>query len=397
MVLWLSLRGSDMPGFTVTSITHGAEGVAEWTYNGSAKLTPKPLRWKPGAADAEDAANAVLATLLPIAVAAGESVKLPYAIAQSSLDFWKAKFAALQRFYVKPVHVHVYPIMDGAASDRTGDTVGLCYGGGLDSMAVLCDHIKRGIPLHLMFLRSPESITGSTVRCLQAAADAANTPLAFVDTNAVNLLAEYSRAIYRNVVSRDPLFLPMAPHRDKGGCSLLPYMFTRGFPFFFAALFGLPSGTRRILYSYECNYGPDMGEARANGFAFYNDVAYRGAALVPFTVGSKTDELELLRDFPHVAEHMKSCPSNVVQWCGDCIKCVRMHLLQRTLGMPPIPIYKGAELSRQDSPGIIGDMMAYYIRYRPNADQELESILARLLDKSAAWCGGMNYPLKGMR
>ena len=387
-----------MPGFEVTKITHGAEGVAEWTYNGSAKLRPKPLRWKPGAADAEDAANAVLATLLPIAVAAGESVKLPYAIAQSSLDFWKVKFAALQRFYLRPVKVHVYPIREGAtASDRTGDTVGLCYGGGLDSMAVLCDHVKRGVPLHLVFLRSPESLTGSTVRCLQASADAAGTPLAFVDTNADDLLAEYSRSIARHVAARDPLYLPMAPHRDKGINHILAYTFTRGFPYFFAALFALPAGTRDILYTYETNYGPDMGEGRANGFAFYNDVRYRGAALIPYTVGTKTDELELLREFPQVAQHMKSCPSDTVQWCGDCIKCVRMHLLQRTLGLPPIPIYKGAELSRQDSPGIVGDMIAYYMRNRPSADQELESTLARLLDKSAAWCGGMNYPLKGMR
>ena len=386
-----------MPGFEVTKITYGAEGVAEWTYNGSVKLKPKPMHWKPGAADAEDAANAVLATLLPIAVAAGESVKLPYAIAQSSLDFWKAKFAALQRFYVKPVEVHVYPIYPGVASDYTGDTVGLCYGGGLDSMAVLCDHVKRGIPLHLMFLRSPELITGSIVSCLQAAADAANTPLAFVDTNAVNLLAEYSRAIYRGVVTRDPLYLAMAPHRESDVHHMMAYSFTRGFPFFFAALFGLPYGTRDVLYSYESSYGPDLGEGHGNGFAFYNDVRYRGAALIPSTVGSKMDEMVLLRDFPHVAEHMKSCPSNAVQWCGDCVKCVRMHLLQRTLGVPPIPIYPGAELSRQDSLGIVGDMISYYIRYRPTSDEELECVLARLLDKSAAWCGGMNYPLKGMR
>lgn len=376
--------------FRVTKITHGPRTDVEWTYHGRLKLNPVPLHWVPGARDAEDAANMTLSVLLPIAVAAGEDVDLPYPIAVSSRRFWQAKFAALQRFYKNPCITIIRPTEERDVPDYLGDKTGLCFGAGVDSMGTLCHHIKAGIPLHLFALRDA-GVTGPVTKaCMDAAAAAAGMPICYTETNANTLLGRYSRAVAKHMVWNDPFYAGFAPHQIPDEKEVVAYHFTRGFPFFFSALCALPPDVTRILYSYSCFPGMDCAECYGQGFAFYNDVPYRGARLIPFTAGSEIESAKVVfTEFPHIAQHMKSCPSEKVQWCGDCRKCVRIHLFQRVLGLPALPVPQVSILARRMPLGQATDMLSYYRRHLRGTDEALETVLLKLVDASAALFGGL--------
>ena len=370
-----------MSGFRVTRLTHGAETRAEWSYDGPLRLTPEPLLWRPGARDAEDAANMALSVLLPIAVAAGESVMLPYALAKSSLAFWNAKFRSLQRFYRRPCRVRVGPLSDASPADYEGDDKGLCWGCGVDSMGTLCAHLDAGVPLHLVALREIGMTPQITIDHQRAAATAAGMPLTFVETNANTLLGLYSRLVADRMVASDPYFFEYMP--PAGDVGALPYIFTRGFVFFFAALCAVPRTVRRILYSYASGPGMDYGESHANGFCFYDDTAYRGAKLVPFSAGGRIEMVQrIFTDHPTLAEHIRVCASRKAQWCGNCVKCAVVHLAQRVLGLQPIRLADGS-LSRRLPLYQVSELLGIY-RREPNSDEELETLLLKLLDRSAS-------------
>ena len=363
-----------MRGAIVDSIARDDDGGCRvrWHYDGYLEIPEcETMWWRPGPRDDEDAANLALAMLLPMVVSVGEGVTLPYAISEASLEFWRAKLGALQRFYQRPVQVQIEPVESRELPDHAGDGVALMFGGGVDSCSVLGHLLDEGEKPPLIRIAGGERPNGETMACIRRVAAYAGVPVTRVETNTGRTYADLCRAWAQHWNADDPIGYVKAFHRNTDMRAVAPVYMTHGFKFFFSALGALPEQATRLVYSWGLDAACDIYEKYGNGFSFYNELPYRGIRLDPRTGGNKTEEYAYLHArHPEIAANVKACAHDGKQWCGTCCKCVLAYVCQVAAGLPRIAIQEASLHKMHYATRVCGALEFFHRSGRQDAEAE---------------------------
>jgi len=308
-----------------------ARTTVRWTYDGSLNIRPEAFWVSPALKRPEDEQSFALATLAPLAAAAGEVVTFPTPVDERVVEFWRVKLAGLSPFFKRPLAPRISPVASGMADPpKRGDAAAILWGGGYDCLATLGRLMARGIRPRMVRVHYAgyHLDLPSHVRYRLFGSLAEQESLIFAAPGTTSCPVQWN---YRGEIGRfiEPAAMPAAgwPAASKNGRKVADTLLY-GFQLFFAAMAVLPDRVGRI---YLASSLEDQGEPFGLGFNANNDADFFGLKMICEPWKTKVEQYHYLHhERPELVRWVKMCAGahGKSQWCGHCHRCTLSHLLQ---------------------------------------------------------------------
>lgn len=374
-----------MSGVHVTNIkkiNDGARLIVDWTYDGCLKPKVEPIYCEPSPRQTEDIVNFVLSIFLPLLVAVDEEIVFskPWSIQKDSISFWDQKIDS--ELYKNNPRVRVSPVKDYVVSKRvTGEKTALLWGGGADSALIAADLVDKGIEPILVHVQRDEpgwTPDGMFQKCHKEMGRVLGLDTIVVKTNALDVQRNFwnSAAPYLNHDNPWNWGCVLAPNQRR-----FTGQMSSGAVYFFTAISVMPDEVKEVIMGGATD---DPWEPYGYGMDFWNNTTYRGIKLRGMCLATKVEEYGILyRKYPEVAQWIKPCWDDRVQWCGQCKKCREAALMLKANQLPaPFKLLPGE--SKTGGMFKVGRLLATLYHYRkfPNREYAVEREISEAVYES---------------